>query len=52
MTKLWEEIIPEDERKKVEQEEEEQKQKELNLGPRERKRVTKVKSLRLIQFDT
>ena len=42
MEKLWEDIIPEDERKKIEAEEDEQRLREMNLGPRERKQITDV----------
>ena len=42
MQKLWDEIIPEDDRKQIEQEEEEQRLRELNLGPRERKKIHNV----------
>lgn len=43
MQKLWEEIIPEEERKKAEEEREKEKKAELTLKPRSRKTVEKVK---------
>ena len=44
MQKLWEEIIPEDERKKAEEEEERMKKENEVLKPRSRKAVEKVGS--------
>ena len=44
MQKLWEEIIPEDERKKAEEEEERMKKENEVLKPRSRKAVEKVRS--------
>ena len=40
--KSWTEIIPETERRKIEEEEEQKKQLELYLPPRNRKTVKKV----------
>lgn len=42
MQKLWEEIIPEEERKKAEEEREKEKKAELTLKPRSRKTVEKM----------
>ena len=40
--KSWDEIIPESDRKKIEDEEREQQLMELNLPPRSRKQVQEV----------
>lgn len=45
MQKLWDDIIPEEDRKQIEAEEEELRLKELNLGPRERKQIQNVSSV-------
>ena len=42
MQKLWEDIIPEEDRKKIDEEEEALRLAELNLGPRERKQIQNV----------
>jgi len=40
--KDWDEIIPEQDRKKIEEEERQEQLKELNLPPRSRKQVNEV----------
>lgn len=40
--KDWDEIIPEEDRKKMEEEERQEQLKELNLPPRSRKQVSEV----------
>lgn len=47
--KTWDEIIPDEERKRIEEEELQQQLMELNLPPRSRKQIKKV-SLRLLLF--
>jgi hypothetical protein len=42
MQRLWEDIIPEEERKKIDEQEAQQQMIEMNLGPRERKQITDV----------
>ena len=42
MQRLWEDIIPEADRREIEEEEEAKRMKELNLGPRERKQIQNV----------
>jgi len=42
VVKEWDEIIPEEDRKKVEEEERQEQLKELNLPPRSRKQVNEV----------
>jgi len=42
VAKDWDDIIPEQERKKIEDEEREEQLKELNLPPRSRKQVNEV----------
>jgi len=44
VAKEWDEIIPEDERRKMEEEEREEQLKELNLPPRSRKQLNEVSS--------
>ena len=48
MQKLWDEIIPEEDRKQIEEEEEAQRLKELDLGPRERKQIQNVSTSSLL----
>ena len=50
MQRLWEDIIPEADRRQIEEEEEAERMKELNLGPRERKQIQNVSVL--IRFAT
>ena len=45
MQKLWEQIIPEEERKRIEQELENEKRSEATLKPRSRTTVKKVQNL-------
>jgi len=42
VAKEWDEIIPEEDRKKVEEEERQEQLKELNLPPRSRKQISEV----------
>jgi len=42
VAKEWDEIIPEEDRKRMEEEERQEQLKELNLPPRSRKQVTEV----------
>ena len=42
LAKDWDEIIPEEERKKMEEQERQEQLKELNLPPRSRKQVNEV----------
>ena len=43
--KTWEDIIPEDERKKMEEEQRQQELLDLELGPRSRKTIKQVSHL-------
>jgi len=42
VAKEWDEIIPEEDRRKMEEEEREEQLKELNLPPRSRKQLSEV----------